>query len=140
MADVTAIREGIAAAINAAIPELQMSAWQLANPTPPAAHVFPDDIDWRDASSNSGITAPPMKVQVLISDASGDIGAQQNLDAYIDDGNDRSIKRALEQDPTLGGACSDLFVASCSGARFYQFEGRPPALGAEWRVEVLAPR
>lgn len=134
----TAIRVGIADALSA-IPDLQASPWQLANPTPPACHVYPADADYTESTFGRGIDQIPMTVQVLVAEAPGDIAQQKALDAYLSGSGERSVKEHLELDATLGGVCSDLFVASRTGARLYLFEGRPPALGAEWRVVVIAP-
>jgi hypothetical protein len=136
----TAIRMGLAANLNR-IPGMQCSPWQLANPTPPCSHVFVGETDFSEGTSGGGFSSPPWVVQVLVSEAGGDIAGQMQLDEYLSDDttSERSVRRAIEADPSLGGAASDLFVASCTGSRYFAFEGRPPVLGAEWRVNVIAP-
>lgn len=138
MASLTDIRVALAASLGTAISGLQASAYMLANPTTPHAHVLPGEVEY-DKTLQRGLDELFLTVQLIVGTPS-DMGAQMVLDEFLDDGP-RSVKTAIEADPTLNGACSDLHVQGASGYRVYTFgEGRPPALGAEWRVRVIAPQ
>jgi hypothetical protein len=67
-----------------------------------------------------------------------DIDAVVNLDPYLAGSGARSIKAAIETDTTLGGACGGLQVTRHEGEQVVVREGQPPALGAEFRVEINA--
>lgn len=130
------LREGIAANLGD-IAGLQESAYVLASTTFPAAQVSPDEIDY-DKTFQRGLDAYRFRVMVLVGSVS-DIGAQKRLDGFLDPEGATSVKEAVESDKTLGGAAEDLRVTKCSGYRMYERDkGSPPALGAEWTVEVWA--
>jgi hypothetical protein len=135
MADLAAIRTGLAANLST-IPDIQVSAYVLSNPTPPCAVVFAGPTDF-DTSFGRGLDNLVFMVRVLVA-AVSDISAVVNLDPYMAGSGARSVKAAIETDKTLGGACSDLRVVGTEGEQVYTLEGRPPALGAEFRVEVTA--
>jgi hypothetical protein len=130
MADLTAMRAGLAANL-ATLTDIQVSAYMLANPTPPTIHLYPADTEY-DLAMARGLDRWYFTVQVFCG-VTGDIAAQVRLDAFV-----VSAKPAIESDQTLGGSASSAQVLTFSGYRTYVFEGRPPLLGAEWRVEVLA--
>lgn len=132
----TQIREGIAANL-ATLQGCQVSAYMLANPTPPTVHVYPGDIEY-DLAMGRGLDKWTLTVQAFVGTVS-DQGSQVKLDAFLAPSGALSVKSAVESDQTLGGLVSDLQVVSCSGYRVYAREsGHPPVLGAEWSVEVLA--
>lgn len=128
--DYTAIREALAASLDD-IDELQQTPYFLTNPTPPAAEVVPGPIDYTSAFQ-SGRDEVVMIVRVFVGTVN-DVAAQKRLDGFL---NDDTIKAAIEADPTLAGASSDLMVKSCSGYRQYRRSAGEPLLGAEWRVTV----
>ena len=138
-ATLTQIREGLAANL-AALDDVQVSPYMLANPTPPTVHLYPGgaagDIEY-DLAMRRGLDRWPFTVQAFVGSPS-DIGAQVRLDEFIAPSGARSVKTVLEADPTLGGIVGGLQVVSCGGYRLYVFEGRAPVLGAEWHVEVLS--
>lgn len=135
MADVGAIREGIAANLGA-IKDLQVSAWPLSNPLPPTAQVLAGRTEF-DKAFGRGLDQLVFRVQVLVA-ALADIGSAVNLDAYLAGSGPRSIKAAVEADKTLGGACQSLRVTEIGDERLFTFGDRPPFLGAEWLVEIQA--
>jgi hypothetical protein len=149
MTDLAAIRTGLAANL-ASIAGNQISSYMLANPTPPAIHVYPADITY-DLAMGRGLDEWIFTVQAFVA-VVGDIGAQKTLDAYLAPSGSQSVKAAIEADLLLTkrlrddgsvqtgqpAAASDVQVVSCTGYRVYAMEGRPPVLGAEWHVEVLA--
>lgn len=124
--------------------EIQVSPTMLSDPTPPAAHVYPTPVEY-DETFQRGADEWTFTVQVFVSDAGGDEGAQLLLDNYIEPFGPRSVKEALEVTDTpdgrvsLGGVVHDLRVTRNEGYRLYVREGRAPVLGSEWTVEVSAP-
>lgn len=124
--------------------EIQVSPVMLADPTPPAAHVYPTPVEF-DETFGRGADEWTFTVQVFVDDAGGDEGMQLLLDEYLEPSGPRSVKEAIEKPDTedgrvtLGGVVHDLRVTRCEGYRLYVREGRAPALGSEWTVEVSAP-
>lgn len=135
MADLAELRAGLAANLSS-ISGLQESAYLLANPTPPAAEIQPDETEY-DKSMGRGTDLWRFIVRVFVANTS-DIAAQKKLDLMLASHGSSSVKQALESDPTLDGAADDLRVVRCSGYRIYSREGWPAVLGAEWQVEVYA--
>jgi hypothetical protein len=135
LADLAAIRTAIAANLST-IPDIQVSASRLSSPTLPSAVVFAGPTEF-DKAFGRGLDTLVFIVRVAVSGAT-DTGAVVNLDPYLAGSGSRSIKAAIESDKTLGGACSDLRVIGHEGEQPYNVEGQPPALGAEFRVEVTA--
>jgi hypothetical protein len=132
---VAQIREGLAANL-AGIAGVQVSAYMLANPTPPTIHVYPGQIEY-DGAMIRGVDRWTMIVQAFVGLVS-DIGAQVKLDTFIAPSGAGSVKAGLEADRTLGGLVQSLRVTECSGERVYVREGAGPVLGAEWQVQILA--
>lgn len=137
MASLTEIREALAENLRT-IPSLDVSAYMKANPTPPSAHIFPDEIDF-DQAMGGGCDDWFLLVQVFVGVVS-DIGAQKRLDPMLAPAGETSVKEAIEADASLGGLVDDLQVVSCTGYRTYPRPTGDAVLGAEWRVHVLAAR
>lgn len=135
MPDLVAIREGLATALQA-IPELQASPYMLSNPTPPSAHVFPDEVDF-DKTMGRGHDDWFITVQAFVGMVT-DIGAQKRLDLMLNPSGVYSVKEAVEAEPTLGSTVDDVRVQSCTGYRVYPMADGSQVLGAEWRVHILA--
>lgn len=128
------LREGVAAAMSG-IPDVQVSARWLTNPTPPAVHVFPGEIDWHAAMGNGhhNWTLTVEAFAALVTDE----GAQEVLDRMVADDGDYSVKAAIESDSTLGGLVEDVTVT-----RTYDYGLRLKAdgtlvLGCKWDVEIM---
>lgn len=137
MADVAAIRQGIADNLTAAFgPDVQVSAYMLAEPTPPAIHVFPGPVEY-DQAFGRGLDELTMRVQAFVA-LVADQGAQINLDKFLAGSGAYSVKAAIEADRTLGGACHDAHVTAHTGYQQYQPAGGGPMLMAEWTVLVRA--
>jgi len=134
MVDLAAIREGLAANLRR-IDGVQVSAYMLANPTPPTIQVMgPDEVTY-DVTFGRGSDSWQMVVQAFVALVT-DIGAQARLDEMLHPTGPLSIKEAIEFDTTLGGACNDLRVTRSSGYQQYNLEGRGAVLGAEFTVQV----
>lgn len=137
-------RVAIADRLNAAIADFQFSPLYNAEPTPPAGHVFPAPVEF-DKAFQRGVDDWLFTVQVFVSEAGGDDGAQELLDEFLEPYGPSSIKEILEvpDSPdgsvTLGGVVDDLRVIRIEGYRQYRREGRATLLGSEWVVEVSIP-
>lgn len=133
MTDMADIREGLATNLRV-IPDLQVSPYVLASPSPPAAEIVPASVNYDESFQRGGDTWT-LTVRVFIGSAA-DINAQVRLDRMLASAGPLSVKEALEADDELGGAVDDVRVTSCTGYRQY---GDTPVLGCEWEVRVLAP-
>lgn len=136
------IREGIATNL-ASIDDVQASAYQLGNATPP---MFEVQLGWKhdglrsidyDKTFRRGLDALNFTVRAMVGLVS-DIGAQQRLDRFISPSGSESVKAAVETDQTLGGKVHDLRVSEFAGPFSYRREGGAPLWGGEWHVEVWA--
>src|SRR6266540_6294617 len=112
MATLTQIRKGIAAQLNT-IPGLQASARILSNPTLPVAYVVPGEINYHQTMGSTGHSDWNLLIEVQVGTVS-DMAAQDTLDAFIAESGEKSIKAAIEADPTLGGLVDDLIVQGTS--------------------------
>lgn len=135
MATLEEIREGLKANLQA-LQDVQVSAYMLAQPTPPSICVFPGPIDY-DLAMARGVDKWVLKIRAFAGLTSEE-GAQIVLDRFLAPSGATSVKQAAESDKTLGGVVASVHVVSCSGYGTYQFEGRPTLIGAEWSVEILA--
>ena len=134
MADISTIREGLARNLER-IRDIQVSAYMLASPTPPAIHIFPASIDY-DFGMNRGLDIVHFTVEALV--AFGlDQGGQIRMDRLLAPTGMQSVKESIEADRTLGQMVQDLRVERMSR---YRVEAIPnqndPALVAEWLVRV----
>jgi len=130
-----ALREALATNLSS-LPNVQVSAYLLANPTPPSIHVVPGMTEYHQTFGGNTAEWWEFSVQAFVA-AVQDIGAQRRLDEMLDDSGASSVKVAIESDTTLGGACDDLIVLRRTGYQIYTPDGRGAVLGAEWTVRVL---
>ncbi len=103
--DVGAIRDAVATNL-ATISGLRTSGDVPDNPNPPIAVVFLETVDY-DEAFRGGMTTMMLKIMVLVSRAD-DRTAQRKLNQYISPDGDRSIKKAVESDRSLGGLVQTL--------------------------------
>jgi hypothetical protein len=137
VATIDQIREGLRAALDT-IADWQVSAYMLASPTPPAMHIFPEEIDY-DGAMHRGMDTLMFTVEAFAG-ISSDIGAQKKLDQMLAPSGATSVKAAVEADRTLGGIVSDLHITKATGYRVYELHGaaRAPVLGCQWSVEIIS--
>jgi len=131
----TQIREGLAASL-ATLDGVQVSAYMLANPTPPAIHIYPAAVEY-DYTFRRGYDTWTLTVQAFVG-YSSDIGAQKKLDAFLAPSGTQSLKQAAEADRTLGGIVESVRVVAATGYHEYAREGGSTVLGAEWQTEIYA--
>lgn len=131
------IREGLRANIEAGVTDFQVSAYMLANPTPPTIHLFPEEVMY-DEAMRRGLDEIRITVQAFVGLVS-DQGAQVRLDELLAPAGAGSLKAAVEADPTLGGTVDDLRVVGATGYKVYSVGGQvSTVLGCEWTVHVIA--
>lgn len=111
----------------------QVSAYILADPTPPSVHVFPSEGQFHRAMQD-GLEFLQFTVRALVS-LDSDIGGQQNLLAIMGT-NSGGVKAALEADKTLGGVCDRLQVAGWGNYQPYVKADGTQLIGADWTVDV----
>lgn len=141
MADLADIRAALAACFSSLVADVQVSAYMLEAPSPPAIFIFPAEINY-DESMHRGLDRWLFTVQAVVQE-SLDKAGQVNLDEFLAPTGARSIKALIEADVQLGGIVAGVRVVSCTGYRKYVFEQssnpRATYLGAEWSVEVFNP-
>ena len=132
-ADISDVRVALASALRV-IPGMQVSAWQMANATPPCAQITRGPVEY-DQAMHGGVHRPNFTVTAYVALVS-DQGAQRLLDRYLAADGDLSVKQALEADTTLGGLVQDLHVTGATGEQPYARDQGGPVLGSDWSVEV----
>ena len=131
MASNEAIREGIAAALQA-IPDLQVY------PRPPGSIVVPAAVV-RRRTTQYGVTFDELVdtswgVTVFVSFANTDV-ATEELDKYLSPTGDYSISAAIDADPTLAGAVDFAEVPSAEGEKVTNYAG-VDYLSVEFVIEI----
>lgn len=131
------IREGLTAAIVAGVSGANCTGYMHASGTPPLFEIEVDTIDYH-ASMGAGYVMYQFVVRGLVNLGS-DVGAQVNLDTYMNPSGTNSLKAAIEADKTLGGVVDTLKVTNVTRTAVYSAQqGQTSYLGAEWAVEVYA--
>jgi len=133
MATLEQVSEGLAANLST-ISGVQVSAWMLASPTPPAIHVVPPAIDYHQAMQDrfSELTST---VQAFVALAS-DIGSQKRLAQMRAPSGTGSVKAAIEADQTLGGIVKGLIVRSSAEPQVLTLDGGRQLLVSDFEVAV----
>lgn len=132
------IRAAMKAALDT-VPGCQVSAYALSSPTLPCLYILPgrEMIVTYDVAMARGADEWQFRV-IAMSGASDDIGSQMLMDEFLDPSGTRSVKAALESDPSLGGVVDDLHVTDARGYTQVLREGAGPMLVAEIDVQVIA--
>lgn len=101
----------------------------------PCAIVMPVTMEYHRVSGNDGSTIP-FDVVVLVGQGGQGIDrAQQELDQYLDFDGNRSLRKLLDDAPTLGGIIKGLLVTSWQDYGPLE-SGGIEYFGARIRVEV----
>jgi len=132
MSSMDALRDGIATRL-ATVNGLRVSATYLDAPRPPVAMVLPDRIEY-DLDGSRGADQFFFTVSLLVGRAD-DRAAQRNIDDYVVGTN--SVKKAIEDDRTLGGAADTCRVTEMRNYGQVSV-GDVVYLGVEFEVEVVA--
>jgi hypothetical protein len=134
MATITQIRLGLKTNLDK-LTGWQVSAYALANPTPPAIQILPGEVIY-DQAMHRGLDQVTMLVQAFVQLAA-DIASQTRLDQLLDPTGPNSLKTTVEADPTLGGTVDDTSVTDATGYQVAQ-GANGPVLVCGWSVQVLA--
>lgn len=111
MSSVTELHQGLGKALRA-IPRLRVSDHIPEQINPPHAIVTLNDIRYHQQMSQ-GLTEYRFYI-VLAVGRIAERSAQHALDAHLSPTGDRSIRGALEADPTLGGVAVDVTLVRAS--------------------------
>lgn len=133
------IRSGLVTNITTHVAGVEMSGYLMTPPVPPCFEIdFPPDSLTFDATSRRGTDELDLIVRGIVSMAEPD-EAQTLLDLWLDGSGSKSVKAAIESDPTLAGAVSDLRVTQATGHRRLLTAEIPNAmlLCAEWTVHLV---
>jgi hypothetical protein len=133
MATLEQVTEGLATNLET-ISGVQVSAWMLASPTPPAIHVVPPAIEYHQAMQN-GFAELTFTVQAFVA-LNSDIGAQKLLAQMRAPTGSGSVKAAIEADRTLGGVVKDLIVRSSAEPQVLTLEGGRQLLSCDFEITV----
>lgn len=134
--DITAVCEALALNLAPLAPDVQVSPYVLASPTPPCVMVDVGPEEYGRSMGARGMTELTFIVWGLVPTAGAYEESQRRLHRWMATSGSESIKALLDSDKTLGGLGS-LKVISRSGVRRYSAEGRATYIGAEWTVNVL---
>ena len=111
MATLAEMREGLAANLNA-IPNIQVNAYALSDPTPPTIDIIGGPILYDEAMVR-GVDETELRVRVLVPIGS-DVGAQKLMDSFCGPSGASSVKAQAETDRTLGGKVATLRVTTAT--------------------------
>ena len=118
------------------IPDIQVSRYALANPTPPGIHILPPAIQYHQSfGEEEAISDLSFTVQGFVA-LSSDIGPQMQMDEWIDPSGANSVRMACESDKTLGGLASDLICTQVSEPRWIVTASNQALLLADWQVII----
>ncbi len=143
--DISAVREGIAAAARAVvmpsgIPKLTCTGYTPDAVTAP--HFFTGETSVTfDKTMGRGLDELEIIGRVLVS-TSDDRSAQRILDGLLSGSGPASLKQAIEAargapgEAALGGLAHDLHVVRVQGYRWYEHQGSE-YVGAEFTIRVI---
>jgi len=128
------IKKGLADRLKT-VPKLRVSAQIPEQVNPPSAVISRASVNYhRDMAG--GTTEWTMQVQ-LIAGRMADQQAQRTIDAWLAWDGDRSVRRAIEADGTLGGAALDTIVTDADALATFQI-GDSEYIGVTLNVTVWA--
>lgn len=131
------IRDGIVSSLTGTISYNQFTGYLLTPAEPPCFEIdFPADSYVYDQTFGRGMDQLELIVRGMVSLGEPDEGAAL-LDQWLDPTGSTSVKTALENDKTLGGAVTDMQVTRVSGHRRLLTPEGTPLLVAEWTVKVI---
>ena len=133
---VSGLRSALQTALST-IPDVQVNAYALSQPTPPGLQILPPGVVY-DKAMHRGLDEWTVMVQGFVS-FSTDVGSQVLLDQLCASTGSNSVKAALEADRTLGGVVETLHVLEQSPGSVVSLPNTSgQMLLVEWKVQVLA--
>lgn len=141
MTDLIGIADAFAAALEpltTEIPDLQITAFQNPNPSPPSLDIYPGDPFQTELSFGEGSAELFWTIRARMTTADQQAG-QQTLLRLLDPAG--GVQGALYYDTTLGGTVDQAAIVTegVSGLRPYLVDPSTgeQITGCEWRVRVL---
>jgi len=135
VADLTAVRSGIATNVATANPNVEVDAFVRDDISPPHFLVgVPERIEF-DLTIARGADKYLIPCRVYASRMDDETG-QATLDGFLDSKSADGIKTSVESDKTLGGVASSVRVIEARGYGEYQV-GNVAYYGVEILVEVI---
>ena len=131
------IRETLADVTDVAV---QVEPRMVNAPTPPTVDMYPGDVSRGTDAASFGVLPSGggewlFTVRARVSE-NDDVANQDLLLAFMDEVNDLSLARALDDDITLGGIATSLECRDPSGYVLYPF-GQETLLGFQFTVAVI---
>ena len=108
MSTIAELRNGLVARLRT-ISGLNVYSAESGQITPPAAVIVTPTIDYHQSFSGEGLKQYQFRVIVLVAQGLLDEAAH-TLDTYADPNSLKSVRTAIENDPTLGGVADTLIV------------------------------
>lgn len=135
MADIADVRQALADALSV-IPDCQVSAYNLPNPTMPCLLVLgQNDIEYGNLAFGRQDTQWNLVVRGYVS-TTLDLSNQQRLDRWLASDGPESVRAAIEADTTLGGVADWVIVLRSTGTNVFQLPNTVSALGTDFVVQV----
>jgi len=134
MARLADIRNGLATSL-AAITGLRVHKTIPDQVAVPAAIIGLPEIEY-DLAMRGTASKFTIPVRIYASKAS-ERAAQEKVDEFMEASGDKSVKQAIETDPSLAGAAHTVRVSAAKGYGVYAVGG-VDYLGVEFVVEVVA--
>jgi hypothetical protein len=132
------VLQGVAQVLEAFYPDANVTPFEPAVPVVPA--VFPLIPDGRyhmafPYQGDAGAADLALVVRVLVAGGDQEFATEALL-PYLDPMGDRSVRAAIESDPTLAGSCDDAQVTGWTngGSRFEY--SSTPLIGADINIDV----
>lgn len=142
MASSIEIREGLATNLRT-IAGLRVSEWVIGDINPPAAVIVPGDPSRKnvyainyDCTMGRGSDDYIFTVLLMVGNKV-ERASQEALDEYLAGAGAKSVKAAIESEPTLGGAAHFVNVTGVRDYGIVEYGGQK-YVGAEFLVEVTA--
>jgi hypothetical protein len=119
---------------------LQAVALRNFNPTPPSIDIYPGDPS-RDSFDTAGFTEIGGELDITVRarvTTADNAAGQLLLLRFMDDEDDLCIAGILQDDQTLGGLVSSVYVDGFTGFQLHDGAADGgPLMGAAWHVRVL---
>ncbi len=115
------------------LPDIQESAYMLANPTPPTIEAIPGEVEY-DQTFGRGHDKWYATLRLTVGTPT-DKGAQLLLRKYRDPAGAYSVKAAVEADRTFGGLCDNSRVTKVSPMRQFRRPEGEVVLGCDFELE-----
>ncbi len=134
MASIAEVREALKTTLEAAIDGLHVHALMAGVANVPAVVVMPEDADF-DVAMGRGIDEWHYDLLVLAGKAD-ERTWQQRLDELVDGGGDKSIRKTIFQNKTLGLANTNAHISGMTGYGSQHTVGSFSYAGATLRLTV----